>query len=138
MELRFAHLADFATVDASNKATVVGIFDRIFCPPDASPIPLPPFHLIASFEASIAEGAEHRLEIAFVNDDEELVGPKFDGALQFRASGIGHPAQASAIIGFPPGAIQVAAAGDYYFRFRVDEVERGRTRVTVIPVQSQG
>ena len=78
MELRFAHLSDFATVDASAKPTLVGIFDHVMCKPDADTIPFPGFHLIASFEASIAEGAEHTLQIAFVNDDEEVVGPKFD------------------------------------------------------------
>ncbi len=71
MELRFSHLADFATVDASSKPTIVGIFDRVMCQPNQSPIPFPGFHLVASFEASISEGAEHELEIAFINEDEE-------------------------------------------------------------------
>lgn len=138
MELRFAHLADFATVDASNKPTLVGIFDRVMCTSPVPPILFPGFHLVATFEASISEGAEHQLEIAFVNDDEKIVGPKLDGPLVFRTAGVGHKAQASAIIAFLPSAIQVADPGDYYFRFRVDEVEHGRARVSVIPVQAKG
>ena len=138
MELRFSHLADFATVDASSKPTIVGIFDRVMCQPNQSPIPFPGFHLVASFEASISEGAEHELEIAFINEDEETIGPKLDGPLLFRTAGVGHKAQANAIIGFLPGAIQVPAPGDYYFRFRLNESECGRVRVSVIPVQSQG
>jgi hypothetical protein len=138
MHLRFAHIADYAVVDASGKPTIVGIFDSVLCHADVSPIPFPAFYLIASFEASIAEGADHELEIAFVNDDEELVGPTLGGALVFRATGVGHPAQSSAIVGFLPGAIAVAAGGDYYFRFRVDGDERGRARVSVIPIQRPG
>lgn len=132
MELRFAHLADYAAADASGKLTIVGVFDIVWDGLGKRPIPFPPFYLVAQLEASIAEGAEHTVEIRLVDDDERSVGGALSGTVHFRASGVGHPARGHLLLGFGPGFISAPELGDYHFRFFVDGHDIGALRVSVL------
>lgn len=132
MELRYAHIADFASADSGGKLTVVGAFDIIWDHLKQRPIPFPPFYLVAGFEASVAEGANHTFAIQLVDDDENPLSPTIEGPLQFRANGVGHPARANTLIGFGPGAVGVPELGDYYFTFAVDGKSAGRLCVSVL------
>lgn len=131
MELRFAHLADYAAADSSGKVTLVGIFDLVWDRMDVRPVPFPPCYLVASFAASLAEGSSHQLEIRLVDDDEETVLPALNADLHFGASGPGNPLRAQVIMGFGPGTLRVPQPGDYAFTFLVDGVPRGRVPVSV-------
>jgi len=137
MELRFAHLADYASADASGKLTVVGIFDIVWDRAGARPIMFPPCYLLAKFEASVAEGAEHEIDIALVDDDEKAHGNIIKGALEFRTHGVGHPAQSHLLIGFGPGLLTVPELGDYHFRFKVDGKDVGAVRVSALAPPTQ-
>lgn len=132
MELRFAHLADYVAVDSSGKLTIVGVFDIIWQSLDKRPIPFPPFHLVAAFEASIAEGADHQIEVRIVDDDENPVAGELRGAIQFRSRGVGHPAVGHLRVEFAPGVVAVPDFGDYYFRFRIGGVDVGSLRVSAL------
>lgn len=132
MELRFAHLADFASADSSGKLTVVGIFDIVWDRAGVRPIALPPFYLLAKFEASIAEGADHEIEITLVDDDENAQGSTIKGTLEFRTHGVGHPAQSHLLIGFGLGAVSIPDTGDYHFRFRVAGKDVGSVRLSAL------
>lgn len=132
MELRYAHIADFASVDASGKLTLVGVFDVVWDSLGVRPIPFPPFHLVAAFEASVAEGAEHDIEIVLVDDDEKLHGGVIKGKLQLRSQGAGHLARGHLMIGFGPKVITVPELGDYYFQFKVDGVKLGQIRASAL------
>lgn len=132
MELRFAHLADFASADASGKLTVVGVFDIVLDKLKQRPIPFPLCHLVASFSASVAEGSHHQLEIQFADADEKPVNPAFRAPLTFRPFGPGYPLRAQVIVGFGPGALRVQELGDYHFRFLVDGHELGRVSVSAL------
>lgn len=132
MELLFAHSADYAGVDGSGKLTIVGAFDIVWDAAGQRPIPFPPFYLVAAFEASIAEGADHEIEIRLVDDDEVAHSNMIKGGLQFRAHGVGHQARAHLLIGFGPGVVTVPELGDYYFRFKVGGAEVGGVRVSAL------
>lgn len=136
MELRFAHTADYVAADASGKLTIVGVFDIVWSQIATRPISFPPFYLVAAFEASIAEGAEHPVEIRLVDDDEETLST-ISGTLQLRAHGMGHPTRGHVLVGFGLGAVQVPAHGDYYYRFLVNGAVIGQTRVSVLPASAQ-
>ena len=132
MELRFAHIADFATVDASGKLTIVGAFDVVWDALGVRPIPFPPFYLVAAFEGSVAEGSEHEIEIRLVDDDENPRAGVIKGKLQLRSQGVGHPARGYLMIGFGPSVISVPDLGDYYFQFRVNGTKLGDVRVSAL------
>ena len=103
MELRFAHLADYAAADAAGKLTIVGTFDIVWDQLKTRPIPFPPCYLVASFAANLAEGTEHDLEIALVDADEKPVMDRIQGKLQFRPFGPGYPLRSNLLIGFGQG-----------------------------------
>ena len=132
MDLRYAHLADFASVDANGKLTIVGAFDIVWVGAPVRPIPFPPFYLVAGFEASIVEGADHEVEIQLMNEDEEPCSGLLKGPLQLRAHGVGLPSVGQAVLGFGPGVVGVPELGDYHFRFRVDGHDVGTARVSVL------
>lgn len=132
MDLRYAHLADFASVDANGKLTIVGAFDIVWDAIGVRPISFPPFYIAASFEASVIEGADHQIEIQLMNEDEEPCSGLLKGTLQLRAHGVGLPAVGHALVGFGTHAVSVPELGDYHFRFRVDGVDIGTARVSVL------
>lgn len=132
MELRFAHLADYASADASGKLTVVGIFDVVFDRAKARPIAFPPCYLLASLASSIAEGSVHQFEVRFVDADERDVVEPIRAQLTFRPFGPGYPQRAVFLAGFGPETLAVPDLGDYHFAFVIDSVEIGRVSVTVL------
>lgn len=131
MELRFAHLADYAAADSSGKVTLVGIFDLVWDLTKVRPVPFPPCYLVASFAASLAEGSAHHLEIKLVDADEHSVLPALTTELHFGATGPGNPLRAQVVMGFGPGTLRVPELGDYAFTFLVDGVSQGRVPVSV-------
>jgi hypothetical protein len=135
MELRFAHIADYAAIGIDGKLTLVGAFDIIWDVPGTRPIAFPPFSLVVGFEASIAEGPEHELHITLTNDDEETGSLAVEGLLQFRPHGPGHPARANALLSFGPGAVAVPELGDYHFVFAINGKRVGSLRVSVLAPQ---
>lgn len=132
MDLRFAHLADYAAADASGKLTVVGVFDVIWDRAHQRPIPFPPCYLVAEFAASVVEGSEHSLEIQLVDADEKQVIEPLRGNLKFRPFGPGYPLRSKVLLAFGPGALKVPEPGDYHFRFLSDSSEVGRIPVSVL------
>jgi hypothetical protein len=132
MELRFAHLADYASADASGKITIVGIFDLVYDRLKARPIPFPPCYLAATFASSVAEGSAHRLELRFADADEKDIIDPVTADLHFRPFGPGYPQKSAFIVGFGADSLKVPHLGDYHFSFIIDGVERGRVAVTVL------
>ena len=132
MDLRFAHLTDYASADASGKLIVVGVFDFIWDNLKQRPIPFPPCHLVASFSGSVAEGSQHQVEIQFVDADEKPVLPALRAALLFKPFGPGFPLRAQLILAFGPGVLHVPELGDYHFRFLVDGRELGQLQVSAL------
>jgi hypothetical protein len=70
MQLRFAHLADYAAQDPAGKLTLVGVFDIVWDQLQERPIPFPPCYLAGGITGSLADGTDHHLEIRFVDADE--------------------------------------------------------------------
>lgn len=132
MELRFAHLADYAAGDASGKLTVVGIFDLVYDHAKVRPIVFPPCYVIASFAASIAEGSAHKLRVRFLNADEVDIVEPIETDLSFKPAGPGYPQRAVFLAGFGPETLKVPDLGDYHFAFIVDGQEVGRVPVAAL------
>ncbi len=132
MQLKFAHLADYAAADAAGKLTLVGIFDIIWDQLKQRPVAFPPCYLAAGFTTSLAEGTEHDLEIRFVDADETPLMDSIKGKLKFQPFGPGYPLRANIVIGFGPDALRVPDVGDYHFRFFIDSQEVGEIPVSVL------
>lgn len=132
MELRFAHLADYAAGDAAGKLTIVGIFDIVFDQAKTRPIAFPPCYLIANFASSVAEGSVHRLEVRLVDADENNVVDPIKAELTFRPFGPGYPQRAVFLAAFAPETVKVPILGDYHFVFLIDGAEVGRVSVSVL------
>ncbi|MEO6066884.1 MAG: hypothetical protein ABIQ41_02740 [Gemmatimonadales bacterium] len=131
MELRFAHLADYAAQDASGKLTIVGVFDVLWDQLKVRPVPFPPCYLVASFAGSLAEGSDHPLSIDFLDGDEQPVRPSIQGTLKLRTTGPGYPTRGILLLGFGPGALTLPGPGDYRVRFLVGGVDCGGTPISI-------
>ncbi|MDP3909025.1 MAG: hypothetical protein Q8Q14_01415 [Gemmatimonadales bacterium] len=133
MQLKYAHLTDFATVGNNGKLILVGIFSNIFDALKVKPIPFPQFHLVAVFEAHVTEGTEHKLTVRFVDGDGRPVIPEFHGPIKFKPTRKGRPMEGNVLIGFGPGTVKVPEHGDYEFRFQIDDHDAGGVIVAVTP-----
>ncbi len=71
MEIDLALLADAATVDASGKLNILGVFDRIATA--GFPAQHPHISLVLRFVASLKEAGRHTVEIRLKDDAGEQV-----------------------------------------------------------------
>lgn len=86
MEIDLALLADAATVDASGKLNILGVFDRIST--GGFPAQHPHISLVLRFGASLNEAGDHSVEIVLRDPDgAEVV--RLNGEIKV---GIGPPA----------------------------------------------
>lgn len=131
MELRFAHLADYAAAASDGKLTIVGVFDIVWDSLQDLPIPLPACFLVANFAGSISEGTAHELEVRLVDPDEVPVIDPIRVPLNLRPTGPGYPLRAQVLLGFGPGVLKVPRRGDYLFRFLVDGLGVGELSLAV-------
>ena len=128
MELRFAHLADFASM--MGKLVIVGIFDLVY-DRGARPIKLPQMYLVAAIDASIASGDKHRVEIRFTTADSQPAGDTVE--LQetvFQARGPGQLRRANIIM--VVNGLHVPDVGDYEFQIWVDGAKLGDVPFSVV------
>ncbi len=131
VKLRYAHLADFASVDAGGKVTIVGLFGQIYDTMKVRPIPFPLFHIVAMFEASVTEGTDHRAQLQLIDQQKRTVLRKFDLPIRFGPMGRGQPLQAPLLLQLGPGVIAVPDLGAYEFRFLIDGKDVGGLPVAV-------
>lgn len=68
MELKYAHLADYATRGLGGKPVIIGIFDNVMVP-TGNAIGLPICYLIGAFIAHLSEGSRHKLRAALTDED---------------------------------------------------------------------
>src|SRR5215212_5542479 len=110
-------LADYATLGASNKMTVVGVFTHVF-PLFTGPAQIPPCYLAVSLKASSLTDPAHPLEIDFVDGDGDPVPdtPVLRVTANFIAPAPGYPLHACFCA--PAPAFVVPGAGDYSFEVR--------------------
>jgi Family of unknown function (DUF6941) len=124
MEIDLALLADAATIDASGKLNILGIFDHLSA--GSFPARHPSMVLILRFAAGIRESGKHAVEIRLKDSDgHELM--HIDGEMQLAPG----PAVAAGVASVPhllnlEGVI-LPRAGRYGFDVRVD----GEHQVTV-------
>lgn len=68
MELKYAHLADYAAPGNAGKPIIVGVFDAINTQ-NLEAIGMPICYLIGAFTARLSEGSEHTLLVKLVDAD---------------------------------------------------------------------
>ena len=125
--LSFGHLCDYATLDANGKLLIIGIWDVVFDQMKARPIPLPSGFIVARLECSIADGSEHLVELAMVDEDEgNILDPAPIGRVPFSPTVPGRPLQAQFMI--QTAGLKVPELGDYAI-----EIRAGGQRVGLIP-----
>jgi hypothetical protein len=121
MEVKFAVLADYASITREGKLNILGIFDAINT--EKFPIALPSFFVVASLTAGAAEfETDKNIKIVLCDEDgnclfsaEQVIHvtrPNKAGAL-FTTN------QIAAIVGFP-----FKKAGDYQFSILVNNEEK--------------
>lgn len=125
IELKYAHLCDYACLGAREKPILVGVFDIIFAPVDASPINLPPCFFFAKITASIADGTNHSLSLVVRNEDEEIVNRLDMKGATFGASGQGRPLGGNLLLQI--SGMPFPRHGDYTFEVLVDNKKVGET-----------
>lgn len=130
MELLYAHLADYATIGAGGKPTLVHVFDFVVTKPVEGRFFFPPCYLVASLSTSVGNGSRHRIAIDLVDDDEQSLERVIEADADFRPTGPGRPLRAQLIAGFGAHTLSVPALGDYGLRFLVDGAVCGRLPVT--------
>jgi hypothetical protein len=117
MQLKYAHLCDYAGEGARGKPIAVGIFERVVAS-DARPIGLPTIYLLVAIEAHVAEGTDHTAEIRLTNDQGEDKIPRASFQIRFRPQGPGHLMIAHLIAQFE--MITLPDVGEYEFYVLVD------------------
>lgn len=136
MRLRFAHLAEYAMTDTSGKLSVMGIFEIVYDNLKVRPIPLPPaMYVVAAFDAHVAEGSDHTLDMQLTDADGKQVLPAIKGLrVKFQTQGPGRPLRGAVVLGL--GGVPVPDLGEYGFQFFMDGKHVGETtfRVTEPPV----
>lgn len=130
MELKFVHLADYATAGDKGKLTIVGIFDRLGAAADR-PIGMPPFHIVGAFRAHLPEGTEHTLEIRMVTQDGAEI---FNGQLPLRF--VPNPTrQLEANFTIGVFGLSLPDVGEYAFHLFVDNIHKGLLAFSVAPAE---
>jgi len=116
----FGALADYATVTADGKLTMVGCFDQMFLPEAALGQKLQALaYLVARLEGSVGDGSNGEFELRLLDEDEKSQSvKKLDGfTLGWRGSGQSLATQlVIAITGMPVPS----SYGTYHFAFFVN------------------
>lgn len=117
MDIDLALLADAATIDASGKLNILGIFDRIQS--GSFPVRHGRISLVLRFTGGMDEAGDHEVAIRLMGPDgEEVVG--LDGTLQVGPG----PGSAGGAIRVPHvlnlDGLVFPSAGRYTFEIRVD------------------
>lgn len=129
MDIDLALLADAATIDASGKLNILGIFDRIAVPG------FPGRHgrmcIVLRFQAGIHQAGRHELAITLVGPDGSEVA-RANGAFQVTAS----PTAVSEGVHLPQvlnvDGIVFQQPGRYAFDVRVDGEHEVSIPLTVV------
>ena len=79
MEVDLALLADAATIDASGKLNILGVFDRLSA--GSFPVRHPRLCLVLRFSAAVNEAGTHEVEIVLRDPEGEEV-MRIDGDMQ--------------------------------------------------------
>jgi hypothetical protein len=82
MEVDLALLADAATIDASGKLSILGVFDRLTA--GSFPVQHPRLVLVLRFSAGIQEMGRHKVEI-LLRDPAGKEAMRIDGEMQLGA-----------------------------------------------------
>jgi hypothetical protein len=123
VELKYGHLADYATLGANGKPILVGVFDRVLVTSSNKPILLPDFDLILSLSCSIADGAAHKLQLKLVDGNAVEVGAGFEADVTLHAAGPGYPLSGPLVLAVR--GLTVPDHGDYQFVVRSDGAQIG-------------
>jgi hypothetical protein len=129
MELRFAHLADFATHDARGKLIIVGVFDVVGIARGTAAA-LPTSFIVANIRASSLEGTRHAVQLRVTDADGGEVLPRRDIPLELAAETGGYALSANLVIQL--GATPLPGAGDYAIRFYERDTQLGEIAFRVV------
>jgi len=128
MDVDLALLADAATIDASGKLNILGVFDRITA--SNFPIAHPRMALVLRFVASVQEIGRHRVEISLREPRGEEV-MHIDGEMQLGPG----PASLAGSIRVPHvlhlDGLVFPQPGRYTFDLRVDGEHHAAVPLTV-------
>lgn len=135
MEIDLALLADAATIDASGKLNILGVFDRISVA--RFPASHPHVSLVFRFSATMAESGKHRVEIVLKDPDgKELL--HLNGDLQVAPGGgpAGGQIRVPQVLNID--RLVFAKAGRYTFEVIVDGEHQASLPLTVHGGTSHG
>lgn len=119
VNLRFGHLADYATVNQQGKLILAGIFDVVLAQGDDTEIVPVAFTLVAGLTCSLADGFDHQVSVRFCDAEEEQIGNEVPvGLMTFIPSGPGRPLTLNMLVRF--AGLQIRGVDDYNFVIVVD------------------
>ena len=129
--MRYGLLADYATVGAGQKLTIVHTFEHFTPQPDRIGQPIAMGFLVARIEGSIADAGNHTFRIRIHDGDENALAAEVlleDFALG--VTGPGSPLANTLLL--PLGPVPMPPIGEYNFVLSVDEHEVGRVPFHVL------
>jgi hypothetical protein len=129
--MRYGLLADYATVGAGKKLTIVHTFEHFRPPPERIGQPIAMGFLVARIEGSIVDAGNHVLRIKVHDGDEnplpmEIVLEEFALGI----TGPGLPLAAQLLL--PLGPVPMPEIGEYEFVLTADGQEVGRVPFHVL------
>lgn len=128
MDVDLALLADAATIDASGKLNILGIFDTISVP--QLPAQHPHVSLVLRFSASVSEAGAHQVDIRLIDPERKEV-VHMGGEVQVAPG----PARTGGRIRVPQvvniDRLLFEAAGRYTFEISVDGEHQAGVPLTV-------
>jgi hypothetical protein len=128
VEVDLALLADAATIDASGKLNILGIFDHLSAA--SFPVRHPQMVMVLRFSAGVHEAGQHKVEIVLHDPDgHEVVRVDGDMNLAPGPSGVADGVHVPQILNM--GGLVFPKAGRYGFDVRVDGEHHVTLPITV-------
>lgn len=117
MEIDLALLADAATVDASGKLNILGVFDRLTAP--VFPAQHGRISLVLRFQATVQDAGRHQIQISFLDPaGTEVVGLKGEIQIGVGKQAVEEGVRVPQVLNLD--GIVFAEAGRYSFDVRID------------------
>ena len=132
MDATILLIADYASLDAAGKLTVVGAFNRIFVP--HFPVKHPSLYVTIRFVAELGETEQQRfLEVFLVDEDYKRLWSTPPIPFKITAPQSGVVAEFTPIIAIQQ--IEFSKPGRYEFKVKVDSEIKGSIPFDVVLVE---
>ncbi len=133
MQLTMLLAADYATVDASRKLNILGVFSTIYA--RQFPVRHPSMHLVVKFQPSVDEcGDTRKIRVVLMNPDQQEM-LQLSGDLGIPSARLGQsPPEVVAVLGFTN--LEFLEPGTYTFKVFLEKEYKGELEIHLEQMES--